>query len=318
MDPSELLALLQGDQPGPRDRASALSGVLRKVQAEQAEQQRGQRGDSLAQLALLTGDPVLGRFGEAKLQQAKEKRTLERALQAQTQSQQLEAQRNAREKAEEEARNARDRTYQDKARRETLQNALTAASIAAGRQAAVRTEERQVKAEEKKAADVADDVKELAKRVPPEATSLIQAVDDLESQVSGLKSIPGVGPVQGRLPAFALSSQGQAIRQRAKDVVSQKIKLTSGTAASDTEVERIMEVLGMGTSATDEMFRRGLKNLRSDVVADLAQRVSGFSPEVVKAYEGRGGLTPEKAAASRAKSTGPTWDPVRRKWVVPQ
>jgi hypothetical protein len=137
MDPSELLALLQGEQPGPRDRASALSGVLRKVQAEQQAKAQGQRGDSLAQLALLTGDPVLGRFGEARMQQAKEKRALERTLQAQAQAQQLEAQRNAREKAEEEARNTRDRAYQDKARGETMRNALQVADRASG----VRTAE---------------------------------------------------------------------------------------------------------------------------------------------------------------------------------
>lgn len=318
MDKETLLALLNGDPPGPTERAAAFSGVLRKVQAEQqaqAEQQRGQRGDSLAQLALLTGDPVLGRFGEAKLQQAKEQRALERALQAQAQSQQLEAQRNAREAAEESARWERDRAYQDKARGETLQNQLTAAGIAAGRQAAVRQEERQVKTEEKKAADVADEVKELAKRVPPEAAKMLAALNDLDTKIAGGGSIPGVGPIQGRAPGFLLSSEGQAVRQRAKALVRQKIAMISGTAASDKEVEDQMEIMGMGATSNDESFRRGLANLREEIALDIKQKMSGFSPEAGKVYGQRGGVTPEAVQAKPAAAPGSVyWDPADRAW----
>lgn len=302
----EIFALLTGDEPTAQEKAAALAASLRR-----------QRG--MGVLGVLSGDPTLTRVGQAQLAAAGQGREaiaeagkaqlgLRRSLEAQRAAMAAEAAKNEREKAEEAARWERDRMYQDKARGETLANQLTAARIARGEAAAAKAE-----------AALSDDVKELAKRVPPEATSMIQAVDDLESQVAGLKSIPGVGPVQGRLPAFALSPQGQAIRQRAKDVVSQKIKLTSGTAASDTEVERIMEVLGMGPSATDEMFRRGLKNLRADVVADLAQRVSGFSPAAVEEYTKRGGLTPEKAAKPPGPAKGqPFFDPVKKKWMVPQ
>lgn len=297
----DIFALLTGDGPTAQERALAMAQKL-----------RGQR--ALGQLGILSGDPVLAQVGQAQLAEAGQGREaiveagrqhvgLQKAMEAAR----LEAAKNEREKAEEAARWERNVAQQDKARAETLANQLEAARIG-------RTEAADIRAKQ----NVSEDIKELSKRVPPEATSLIQAVDDLEAQVASKSSIPGTGPIQGRLPAFALSSEGQAVRQRAKDIISTKIKLQSGTAASDKEVERVMETLGMGPSATDEMFRRGLKNLRADVVADLRQRMSGFSPEAVAGYAERGGLTPEKAAKSQAAPQGPVWNAAKKKWMVPK
>lgn len=191
---------------------------------------------------------------------------------------QAETARNAREKAEEQARYARGLGDQDKRAGQKFERDKELARIAAGAKATTQTNE---------------GAKELEKRVPAEAASMLTKLDSLEGLIGpDGQDIPGMGAVARHLPNFMLSSEGQQVRQSAKGLLAQLMKMQSGTAASEGEVERKAEELGMGSTSTQEQFRNGLKNLRKEAAATIQQHYAGFTPESVKTYEAHGGVTP--------------------------
>lgn len=117
--------------------------------------------------------------------------------------------------------------------------------------------------------------------------------DDLATLRSGAirSDIPGVGIIDSRKPGFMQGASDIAVRQAVRGIVSRLLKAQSGSTVSEQELDRKLEELGMGESATEAQFRIGLKRLERDVSGALEQREARHTPDAVNAYRQRGGVT---------------------------
>lgn len=117
--------------------------------------------------------------------------------------------------------------------------------------------------------------------------------DDLMTLRSGAfkSDIPGVGLIDARKPGFMQGPADVAVRQAVRGIVSRLLKAQSGSTVSEQELDRKLEELGMGDSATEQQFRSGLARLERDVTTTLTSREARHKPEAVKTYKGRGGIT---------------------------
>jgi hypothetical protein len=106
-----------------------------------------------------------------------------------------------------------------------------------------------------------------------------------------LPSIPGVGRVAGRLPASFQGDDAIRVRQAARGVVGTLIKEQSGMAASESEVSRKLEELGLGPGATEDEFKLGLVRLVQNMGETVRGKESGYSPDVVETARKRGLVT---------------------------
>lgn len=91
------------------------------------------------------------------------------------------------------------------------------------------------------------------------------------------EDIPGVGPLdslRGRHPFFQ-SQEGIRMRTLAENAVRRYLRLESGAAISDEEMESEMALRGMGPGATERQFRNGL----ADIQRDLATRGRARAPD---------------------------------------
>lgn len=161
----------------------------------------------------------------------------------------------------------------------------------------------QTKAAEKAQVKVDDDAQKLEKRIGDMTPGIKYRLEELDKAVGGIEnveskeSLPGVGPLAGLAPDVMLSDQGSVIRQHARGLVADLIKLQSGTAASEKEVDRKMEELGMGAGSKEVSFRRGILNVRNQLVQKLKSTEAAFKPEVVEAFRSRGGVTHDVVGA---------------------
>jgi uncharacterized protein with beta-barrel porin domain len=78
--------------------------------------------------------------------------------------------------------------------------------------------------------------------------------------------LPGAGPIGGRVPDIFTSRAGKALRadfQRASNIL---LKLRSGAAVTEPEMNRFMQEMSGGTSTSDEaMLFRNINILRKDL-----------------------------------------------------
>lgn len=111
-----------------------------------------------------------------------------------------------------------------------------------------------------------------------------------ELEAGDQEDIPGVGPIAGRLPMWMLSEDGKRKRQAARGLVGTIIKERSGTAASEKEIDRIMEETGLNM-ANEEQFRLGVDRLREQVTDVLRAKEAGARPEAVEEARRRGLVT---------------------------
>lgn len=135
------------------------------------------------------------------------------------------------------------------------------------------------------------EIQALEKRIPSEAAGIAQKLKQLKELVGTEGDIEGIGPLDRLRPDYFTSDKGQDIRQYTRGLVAQQLALQSGKAVSEREVDRKMDELGLGKASPDAMYRRGLDKLEDELGATLRQKTSGFSPEAVKTYHERGGLT---------------------------
>lgn len=146
-------------------------------------------------------------------------------------------------------------------------------------------------------------------------------------QQAAKDDIPGVGrwdsKKTGLLSVFASDDDTRTL-QTMRGVVGRLLKERSGTAASDSEVERVMTELGMGPNATEQEFRVGLKRLRGDVGSALTNKQARYRPEVIDTYRSRGGVTasdiaphggvPAQSAPQRVVRNGKTYEFENGQW----
>jgi hypothetical protein len=153
--------------------------------------------------------------------------------------------------------------------------------------------------------DLENDVQSLGKDLEPVNTMRPDA-EALE-KAAGTGNVAGFGPVAGRVPNLLASGPAVANRQAAGRLMAGLIKETSGAAAAEAEVERLLEANGMGRTATDEQIATGVANLQAKLNNLVKQREAKYHPEVVETYKRRGGTTSGSGAIRvRRKSDGKT------------
>jgi hypothetical protein len=111
------------------------------------------------------------------------------------------------------------------------------------------------------------------------------------------EDVPGVGQT-GFAPKMLLSADGTKVRQAARGLVGGVIKERSGTAASEKEIDRILEEFGMHPGATDEQFRIGVRRYLPQVVETLRAKEAGARPEAVEEARRRGLTTSKDVEAA--------------------
>jgi hypothetical protein len=293
-------------------RAKAMADALRQRQGQ------ADAGRAIGNLGLLTGDKVLGGFGQAQIGSADkmgarigEDQQQLGQIGAQRLTRALQAQQLAQGKQElDEASAPANAIYGDLARKfgVSLPNAMTnqqareALGLAEkgysadmrGRELALTREamrgNREAALAEKGEKTLDKQIETLSKRLEG-APALKQDLATL-NQFAGQEDIPGVGSAEGRLPDFAAGlfngADATRVRQAARGLYSNILKEQSGSTVSEQELKRKLEELGMGPGATEENFRLGLARLTEMAHATLRAKEAGARPEAVEEASRRG------------------------------
>lgn len=158
-------------------------------------------------------------------------------------------------------------------------------------------------------------------------------VPQLEKQLQGIESliskypkddIPGFTRTQNTLAnsgmGFTLSEEAQTNRQALQSLANVQLKDRSGAAVTNPEWERFKTELGTGSFMSSNRIRQGLAIFRNLVNSTKENFAAGVSDEDLAAYNernpgirlpmrgnkggGKGGITPEEAAAELARRRG--------------
>jgi hypothetical protein len=134
------------------------------------------------------------------------------------------------------------------------------------------------------------------------AIVLSAAEDAIRQAVEALppegEDIPGVGPIDARRGMGLLqSAAGRRIRTLGSNAVRRFLRLESGAAISDEEMNQEMQLRGMGENATEQDYRNGLRDLERDI----ARRRQTL----------QGGLESQPTAAPSRQQGAPPNAPVR-------
>lgn len=128
--------------------------------------------------------------------------------------------------------------------------------------------------------------------------------------------IPGVSPGAFLVPDFMMGEEASAIQQNARGLAADLIKLQSGSAVSDKEVDRKMKELGMAPGSKESTFRAGLKRLHQQLTNEMKNKEAAFNKETVGTFKERGGITHEALSefgpATAPAPTGLSEDKMKR------
>lgn len=143
--------------------------------------------------------------------------------------------------------------------------------------------------------DIEGDVQKLAKETGDTAPLIAEKLARVKSVMAKHPDdIPGVGPLDSRTPAIALSPDAQSVQSDARELVNTLLFLQSGAGVSNQERENKYRAYGVGEGGTEEAFRQGMSKLENDIAAALKSKQAGFRPGVVKTYTDRGGTSPDR------------------------
>ena len=103
------------------------------------------------------------------------------------------------------------------------------------------------------------------------------------------KDIPGVGPMAGMMPNWAVSREGKNLRQAAGRMFNLELLDRSGVAVVDSEIERLKDEFGSGKWNTEQQFRDGVLQYVERLNEIQNNVTSSTRPDVIDAYKQRGG-----------------------------
>jgi len=144
------------------------------------------------------------------------------------------------------------------------------------------------------------DIQAMEKRIGDVAPGVATKLQNLDQLIPGgiegdeQAEVPGAGVGKFLIPDWAMNDQSSDVQQNARGLAADLIKLQSGAAASDKEVDRKLKELGMAPGSKSSTFRSGLKRLKNQFVNELKNKEAAFDPKVKQVYQERGGLTHEK------------------------
>lgn len=143
-------------------------------------------------------------------------------------------------------------------------------------------------------------------------------VKDGTIKVKGeVKDLPGVSiPGYGR--ATFAQEDAQQLESAISRVFNTVLKDRSGAAVTSNEMQRLKEEFGRGKWNTEAQLIQGLKDYKKAVAAELKNREAGFSPDVVKTYHERGGITSADIGKSSGAKLVRVIDPKGKPRMVPE
>lgn len=151
---------------------------------------------------------------------------------------------------------------------------------------------RQERIDDKKMAQNQAYAEKISKRMSETgAPEILGALNAIDQSLSQKGNIPGVGPVAGALPDFALSSEGKKLRQRVENLKSAILKAQSGLTVSDKELEKINVQLGTGPGRTEQQLRDGVNNVKEMLNNKLKVVEAGYPKDALSIYSDAGGVT---------------------------
>lgn len=118
-------------------------------------------------------------------------------------------------------------------------------------------------------------------------------------------ALPGVGPIQGNLPEFLRSTDGDRLFQSANRLAANVILAKSGKAATDAERKVLLSNYGIRNGTTEEAFIAGMQALARDAQESLRNIESGYDSSVVDTRRERGGTTSGDIPQIQGPAAGP-------------
>jgi hypothetical protein len=104
-----------------------------------------------------------------------------------------------------------------------------------------------------------------------------------------IREVPGYGDIEGALPNWLISDEGQEVRQAISSFKNPLLKLRSGAAVTATELERLNAELGEGFLVSEKRLMYGLKLAREIQLRYEVTLFAGFSDEAVQTWYNRQG-----------------------------
>lgn len=147
------------------------------------------------------------------------------------------------------------------------------------------------------------DVQNLEKRIGSDASDFATNIGDAEDVLSRYKdgSVPGVGPVRGHVPDFAVSPDGRKLRQALGQALAAYRHEVTGSGMSNQERQELNSISGLAQTGTDAQIRQAVDRLKHLQQARLTRTYAGFSPEAVQTYTQR-----NPSLAVQQQQSGPT------------
>ena len=124
--------------------------------------------------------------------------------------------------------------------------------------------------------------------VPELKRDVLAAQDILAPYLEEGADIPGLGAT-GWLPETALSTEGLKVRQALARIRNKLLKVRSGAAVTDPEMARFAEELGarIGGIGTDEQLKLAWPEIVQSIKAIESGISAGYQPEVIATWEQR-------------------------------
>jgi hypothetical protein len=137
---------------------------------------------------------------------------------------------------------------------------------------------------------------QLAERSQP-ASEMRADIDTVDGFIqrggNSFDALPGVGPIQGHLPEFLRSTEGDRLFQSANRLAANVILAKSGKAATDSERKVLLSNYGIRGGTTEAAFIAGMQALSRDAQDSLRNIEAGYDSSVVETRRERGGTTSE-------------------------
>ena len=142
--------------------------------------------------------------------------------------------------------------------------------------------------------DVKDLSDDMGKTGVPRTENILSTIEGIIASTAGEGSdLPGFGLTQA-LPDWAVSQQGQDLRQAVTQLFNIELKERSGAAVTKQELDRLKNEFKSGFLKDDRMLINAIQRYRS-LLEDYKQSViAGYDPAVVARYQEQGGIRMRK------------------------
>jgi hypothetical protein len=132
---------------------------------------------------------------------------------------------------------------------------------------------------------------ELTKAKIGTSDAALKQLESLIKQTGGA-DVPGVGPLAGRLPDFAISEQGKQLRASYNQFVNLTLRDISGAAVTESERENFLKQYGGGQATSSEQtFKASLYAARDLIEKGKERILASMDSRAVGELIDSGGVT---------------------------